>query len=69
MLAEIAASGTARSGFKASGGIRAVADAALYLQLVSANLGPDGLTPQRFRLGASALLSEIEACLAAADLR
>jgi len=42
MLAEIAASGTARSGFKASGGIRAVADAALYLQLVSANLGRMG---------------------------
>lgn len=67
MLESIAADAGAatRVGFKASGGVRSVADAALYLDLVEAALGASALNPQRFRIGASALLADIEAVLAA----
>ena len=51
-------------GFKASGGIRTVADAAVYIALVRELLGPDAATPQRLRFGASGLLGDIEAVLA-----
>lgn len=53
-----------RAGFKASGGIRTVADAAVYLRLVEVALGPGALAPARFRIGASGLLDDIEAVLA-----
>jgi len=53
-------------GFKASGGIRTVADAARYIDLVREILGEAALTPQRLRFGASALLGDIEAVLQAA---
>lgn len=66
MLAAIASDAAAatRVGFKASGGVRSVADAAVYLELVEAVLGREALVPQRCRLGASALLDDIEAVLA-----
>ncbi|OWQ93879.1 deoxyribose-phosphate aldolase [Roseateles aquatilis] len=67
MLHEIAVSGLGNAGFKASGGIRSVADARGYLQLAAAELGIDALTPQRMRFGASGLLSDIEAVLAGED--
>ena len=51
-------------GFKASGGIRTVADAAVYIALVRELLGPDAATPQRLRFGASGLLGDIAAVLA-----
>jgi deoxyribose-phosphate aldolase len=63
MLHEIAASGLNSAGFKASGGIRSVADAALYLDLAAQALGPEALNPSRFRFGASGLLNDIEAVL------
>jgi deoxyribose-phosphate aldolase len=65
LLGAIAASPTARSrvGFKASGGIRTVAEAAAYLALTQELLGASALTPQRFRIGASSLLGDIEAVL------
>ena len=65
MLATIAADPHAaqRVGFKASGGIRTVADAAVYLDLFSALLGPQALTPARFRIGASSVLDDIETIL------
>lgn len=65
MLGAIAASPAARThvGFKASGGIRTVAEAAAYMGLVRELLGADALTPQRFRIGASSLLGDIEAVL------
>lgn len=50
-------------GFKASGGVRSLADAATYLALVHEVLGPQAGQPRRFRLGASALLAELEAVL------
>ena len=58
------APGTAhRVGFKASGGIRTVADAAVYMDLLVKHLGAQALTPARFRIGASSLLNDIEAVL------
>ena len=56
----------ARVGFKASGGIRSVADAALYLDLCEQALGRDALRAARFRIGASSLLNDIEAVLGGA---
>lgn len=53
----------ARVGFKASGGIRSIADAAVYLDLIDAALGLSALTPARFRIGASGLLADIESVL------
>lgn len=65
MLGAIAADVAARTrvGFKASGGIRTVADAALYIGLTATLLGSDAVHPSRFRIGASALLSDIETVL------
>lgn len=66
MLGAIAADPAAkhRVGFKASGGIRTVQDAAIYLALTQHYLGAQALTPKRFRIGASSILSDIEAVLA-----
>ncbi len=50
-------------GFKASGGMRTVADAAVYIDLVRQILGDGALTPQRLRFGASGLLGDIAAVL------
>jgi len=65
MLEAIAADpkAAARVGFKASGGIRNVADASVYIALVERHLGAAALTPERFRIGASSLLCDIEAVL------
>lgn len=64
MLACIASTPAARTvGFKASGGVRTVADAATYIALQSQLLGPESLVPRRFRIGASSLLDDIEAVL------
>jgi deoxyribose-phosphate aldolase len=48
-------------GFKPAGGIRTVADAALYIALVQDAFG--SVAPERFRIGASSLLNDIEAVL------
>lgn len=56
-----------RVGFKPAGGIRTVADAALYIQLTAQHLGAAAVNPARFRIGASGLLNDIEAVLAGAD--
>jgi deoxyribose-phosphate aldolase len=65
MLEAIAGDRTARHrvGFKPSGGIRTVADAALYIALTAQHLGAEALTPARFRIGASGILADIEAVL------
>ncbi|KNZ34478.1 MAG: deoxyribose-phosphate aldolase [Methylibium sp. NZG] len=52
-----------RVGFKASGGIRTVADAAVYIALCAELLGLQAAAPARFRIGASSLLNDIEAVL------
>lgn len=64
MLREIVASGLHNAGFKASGGIRSVLDAKVYLELAADKLGRDALNARRFRFGASGLLVDIEAVLA-----
>ncbi|MBV8469616.1 MAG: deoxyribose-phosphate aldolase [Burkholderiaceae bacterium] len=64
MLQALADSGRADAGFKASGGIRSVPDAKLYLALAAERWGLDALKPERFRFGASGLLNDIEAVLA-----
>jgi deoxyribose-phosphate aldolase len=51
------------AGFKAAGGIRTVADAAVYIGLVREHLGDAAVAPARLRFGASGLLSDIEAVL------
>jgi deoxyribose-phosphate aldolase len=65
MLRSIAAHPTARDrvGLKISGGIRRVGDALPYLRLCRSQLGEAALQPQRFRIGASSLLDDIEAQL------
>jgi deoxyribose-phosphate aldolase len=50
-------------GFKASGGIRTVADAGTYLRLADDIMGPDWATPATFRFGASSLLDALQAVL------
>lgn len=50
-------------GFKASGGIRTVVDAAAYLSLAREILGVRVLNPARLRFGASGLLADIERVL------
>ncbi len=52
-----------RAGFKASGGVRSLDDAALYLGLADRLLGAGWATPQHFRIGASGLLGEIRRTL------
>jgi deoxyribose-phosphate aldolase len=65
LLDEIRADARARTsvGFKAAGGIRTVADAATYVDLVEQTLGAAALVPARFRFGASGLLNDIERTL------
>ena len=53
-----------RTGFKAAGGVRTLADASRYLALADEILGVGWATPARFRIGASVLLSELRATLA-----
>jgi deoxyribose-phosphate aldolase len=48
-----------RVGVKAAGGIRVSKQAVQYLVLVHETLGPDWLTPELFRLGASTLLNDV----------
>jgi deoxyribose-phosphate aldolase len=48
-----------RVGFKAAGGIRQAKQAVQYLVLVHETLGPEWLTPDLYRLGASSLLNDI----------
>jgi deoxyribose-phosphate aldolase len=62
MLRRIAARGDAgaKIGFKASGGIRTLDDALVYMNLQVEYLGQGSLTKARFRLGASSLLDNLE---------
>ncbi|HYF54737.1 MAG TPA: deoxyribose-phosphate aldolase [Salinarimonas sp.] len=48
-------------GFKASGGIRTLDDAAVYLDLADRAMGPAWATPRTFRFGASGLLDALVA--------
>jgi deoxyribose-phosphate aldolase len=48
-----------RVGFKAAGGIRKAKEAIQHLVLVHETLGPEWLSPDLYRLGASSLLNDI----------
>ncbi len=48
-----------RVGVKVAGGIRQSKQAVQYLVLVYETLGPDWMTPDRFRIGASTLLNDV----------
>ncbi|HVM19153.1 MAG TPA: deoxyribose-phosphate aldolase [Egibacteraceae bacterium] len=48
-----------RRGVKSAGGIRSAKEAIRYLVLVNETAGPDWLTPDLFRLGASSLLNDL----------
>jgi deoxyribose-phosphate aldolase len=48
-----------RVGIKVAGGIRRSKQAIQYLVLVYETLGPDWMTPDRFRIGASTLLNDV----------
>uniref|UniRef100_A0A4X2LF03 deoxyribose-phosphate aldolase n=1 Tax=Vombatus ursinus TaxID=29139 RepID=A0A4X2LF03_VOMUR len=47
-------------GFKPAGGIRTAKDSIAWLSLIKEELGDEWLKPELFRIGASALLSDIE---------
>nr|KAF6373432.1 deoxyribose-phosphate aldolase [Pipistrellus kuhlii] len=47
-------------GFKPAGGIRSAKDSLAWLSLIKEELGDEWLKPELFRIGASALLSDIE---------
>src|SRR5439155_205775 len=46
-------------GFKPAGGIRTSKQAIAYLVVLYETLGPEWMTPERFRLGASSLLNDV----------
>jgi deoxyribose-phosphate aldolase len=48
-----------RTGFKAAGGVRTSKNAIQYLTIVYETLGPDWMTPDLFRIGASSLLNDV----------
>jgi len=48
-----------RVGVKVAGGVRASKQAVQYLVLVSETLGPEWMSPDRFRIGASSLLNDV----------
>jgi len=52
------------AGFKASGGLRTMAEALVYLDLAEEIMGPAWIGPRTFRFGASSLLDEVLAVAA-----
>ncbi len=47
-------------GFKPAGGIRTAKAALAWMAMIHDELGPEALTPERFRFGASGLLTDVE---------
>jgi deoxyribose-phosphate aldolase len=67
VLLEVIAAARTRGrsvGFKASGGIRSIEDAAGYLALFEQRFGAASASPGNFRIGASALFTELMAAAA-----
>ncbi|HEY8339757.1 MAG TPA: deoxyribose-phosphate aldolase [Egibacteraceae bacterium] len=56
---DLVALGGEPAGVKAAGGIRSAKEAIRYLVLVNEVAGPEWLTPERFRFGASSLLNDL----------
>ncbi|MEY2401477.1 MAG: deoxyribose-phosphate aldolase, partial [Ilumatobacteraceae bacterium] len=53
-------------GLKVAGGVKTVADAAVYLEMADQVLEPNGAEPTNFRFGASGLLNDIVRVLGSA---
>jgi deoxyribose-phosphate aldolase len=58
-VADFAAATSHQVGVKVAGGVRTAKDAIRYLVLVKETAGPDWLTPDLFRIGASSLLNDL----------
>jgi deoxyribose-phosphate aldolase len=61
LIEAIAASRPGRVGFKASGGIRSLDEASLYLELYERKFGAGSASPSNFRIGASGLFKDLMA--------
>jgi len=59
VMLEAIAEGGGWAGFKASGGLRTMADALVYLELAEEIMGPGWVSPRTFRFGASSLLDDV----------
>lgn len=57
----------AELGFKPSGGIKTVQDASAYINVTEKKLGAQALNPQRFRIGASGIWTDIVNVLGASE--
>ncbi|MEM9302636.1 MAG: deoxyribose-phosphate aldolase [Pseudomonadota bacterium] len=64
VMLDVIAAHDGRCGFKASGGIRRLEDAATYIALARARFGEGWVGPDRFRIGASGLRDALLAVLA-----
>ena len=64
-VAEHRAAGGCPVGIKVAGGVRTAAEALEYVDIVRSVLGAEWLTPDRLRFGASSLLGNVVAALAA----
>ena len=56
-------------GFKAAGGISTIDDALLYYTIVEQTLGAEWLTPELFRIGASALANNILSAIEGTEIK
>ena len=65
-VADHCAAGGPPVGLKIAGGVRIADEAIEYVNLVRSVLGPEWLTPERLRFGASSLLTSVVAALVAA---
>ena len=61
LLLDVVAEAGGRVGLKVAGAVRTADEAAGYLALCDAVMGPDWANPRTFRLGASSLLDALEA--------
>lgn len=61
LLLDVIAEADGRVGLKVSGGVRTAEQAAQYLALCDARMGPGWAAPETFRIGASSLLDALEA--------
>jgi deoxyribose-phosphate aldolase len=59
IMLEVIAQDGGRVGFKASGGLRTMDDALVYLDLAGRIMGRDWVCPATFRFGASSLLDDV----------
>ncbi|MNN43396.1 Deoxyribose-phosphate aldolase [compost metagenome] len=59
IILECIAESAGKVGFKASGGLRTLEDARLYLEMAESMMGAAWISPRHLRFGASALLDDL----------